>query len=317
MARFILRRLLLALITLWILVTIVFVIVAVLPSDIGRTILGPFAPAESVAQLNHKLGTDRPMLTQYVDSIKHVVTFQFGDSYQLNKPVTGLVLTALGRSAKLAVLALVMTVPLAILAGMFAARRRDRLIDRLIVVLGLASSSIPEFVTGTILVVVVGVKLGWLPVLAQAPDGAGFFEGLRYLLLPSLSLVIVYFGYIARMARAGTIAALASDYTRTAVMKGLTPSRVLFRHVTRNALVPTVAVVGVQVGYLFGGLIGVERIFNYSGLGATILSAVKAKDVPVLQASVLVIGIVYMVATLAADLVISWMNPRARIGGAS
>ena len=119
------------------------------------------------------------------------------------------------------------------------------------------------------------------------------------------------------MARAGTIAALASDYTRTAVMKGLTPGRVLFRHVTRNALVPTVAVVGVQIGYLFGGLIGVERIFNYSGLGATILSAVKAKDVPVLQACVLVIGIVYMVATLAADLVISWMNPRARIGGAS
>ena len=179
---------------------------------------------------------------------------------------------------------------------------------------GLASSSIPEFVTGSILAIVVGVKLGWLPVLARVPEGAGPLTELKYLLLPALSMAIVYFGYIARMTRAGTIAALGADYTRTAVMKGLPSGYIMRHHVLRNALVPTVAVIGVQIGYLFGGLIGVEKIFNYAGLGQLLLTAVKAKDIPVLQAGVIVIGIVYMFATLAADLLIAWMNPRARLG---
>src|SRR6185312_11800145 len=313
MARFIARRLLLSLVTLWLLITIVFIIANVLPNDIGRTILGPFAPQESVDALNERLGTNRPLGVRYVESIVGVFTFDFGDSYLSNKPVLPSLSAAIGRSAKLAGLALLITIPTAVLAGLFAARRRDRPIDRGIVLLGVTSSSIPEFVTGTILVVVVGVQLKWLPVIATTPPGASIPTQVAALLMPAIAMAIVYFGYIARMTRAGTIEVLQSDYIRTATMKGLTTGQVMRRHVLRNALVPTVAVIAVQIGYLFGGIIAVERIFNYNGMGATMLSAAQHKDLPMLTAGVVVIGIVYMVATLVADLLIAWMNPRIRL----
>lgn len=313
MARFISRRLLLSLITLWLLATIVFIIANVLPNDIGRTILGPFAPQESVDALNEKLGTNRPILVQYVDSIVGVFTLDFGDSYLTGQPVLPQILDAMVRSTKLAGLALFLTIPIAILAGLYAARRRDKPQDRAIVLLGLTSSSIPEFVTATILVVVVGVQLQLLPVLATPPPNADIPTQIRYLLMPATAMAIVYFGYIARMTRAGTIDVLQSDYTRTAAMKGLTTGQTMRRHVLRNALIPTVAVIAVQVGYLFGGIIAVEKIFNYNGMGQTMLFAAQRKDIPMLTAGAIVIGIVYMLATLAADMITAWMNPRIRL----
>jgi peptide/nickel transport system permease protein len=313
MARFIARRLLLSLLTLWLLASIVFMIVNVLPNDVGRTILGPFAPQESVDAFNERLGTNRPLVERYVDSIVGVFTFDFGDSFVNGRPVLPQLSEAIVRSAKLAGLALAITIPVAIIAGLYAARRRDRPTDRAIVLLGVTSSSIPEFVTGTILVVVVGVQLGLLPVLATPPRNADIPTQIRYLLLPALAMAIVYFGYIARMTRAGTIDVLQSDYTRTATMKGLTTSQVMRHHVLRNALIPTVAVIAVQIGYLFGGIIAVERIFAYPGMGQTMLFAAQRKDIPMLTAGVIIVGIVYMLATLIADLVIAWMNPRIRL----
>lgn len=313
MVRFIARRLLLALVTLWLLATIVFIITNVLPSNVGRTILGPFAPQETVDALNERLGTNRPLPVRYLGSMRGLVTLDFGNSFVSGKAVLPQVLGAVGRSAKLAGLALLITIPVSIAAGLYAARRRDRRADRAIVLLGVTLSSIPEFVTGTILVVIVGVQLGWLPVLATAPDNANILTQIRYLLMPALAMAIVYFGYIARMTRAGTIEVLQSDYTRTALMKGLTTGQTMRRHVLRNALVPTVAVIAVQVGYLFGGIIAVEKIFNYNGMGSTMLFAAQFKDLPMLTAGVIVIGIVYMAATLTADLIIAWMNPRIRL----
>ena len=313
MRRFILRRVLLSLVTLWLLATIVFIIANVLPNDVGRTILGPFAPQANVDALNDRLGTNDPMLEQYVRSIRSLVTLDFGNSFVSGQPVIPQLAAAIGRSAKLAGLALLLTIPIAIIAGLYAGRRRDRLADRAIVLLGVTLSSIPEFVIGTFLVVLVGVQLGWLPVLAMIPDTAGPIDQLRYLLMPALAMAIVYFGYIARMTRAGTIEVLESDYIRTATMKGLTTGQTMRRHVLRNALVPTVAVIGVQIGYLFGGIIGVEKIFNYNGMGQLMLFAAQRKDIPMLQAGAIVVGIVYMIATLTADLIIAWMNPRARL----
>jgi peptide/nickel transport system permease protein len=253
------------------------------------------------------------LLERYIDSMVGVVTLDFGNSFVTNQPVLPTLAAAIGRSAKLAGLALVITIPIAIAAGLFAARRRDRPADRAVVLLGLTSSSIPEFVTGTILVVVVGVQLKLLPVIATPPRNADFLTELRYLLMPALAMAIVYFGYIARMTRAGTIEVLQSDYTRTATMKGLTTRQTMIRHVLRNALIPTVAVIAVQIGYLFGGIIAVERIFNYNGMGQTMLFAAQRKDIPTLTAGAIIIGIVYMLATLAADLIIAWMNPRIRL----
>jgi peptide/nickel transport system permease protein len=313
MARYVTRRVMLSIITLWLIVTIVFVIVSVLPGNVGRQLAGPFAPQETVDQINERLGTDDPLPTQYVRLLKNTVTFDFGDSFQQNRPVSEVLGDAFFRSAKLVVLALIMTIPLAVAAGVFAARRKNKLADRSIVTLGLASSSIPDFVSGVVLVYVFGVLLGWFPTRAQPPNGAGFFTQLHHLFLPALALTIVYFGYIARITRVGMIKALDADYTRTATMKGLSNRQILHRHVLRNGLQPTVAVIGIQIGYLFGSLVALEIIFSYPGMGSTIFNAASRNDLPVLEAAVILVGIIYMLTTLAADLTIAWMNPRARV----
>jgi peptide/nickel transport system permease protein len=302
-------------ITLWIIATIVFVIVNVLPVDIGRQVLGPTANSADVAALNAKLGTDQPLLEQYLRSLKNLVTLDFGDSFQTGGPVMDLLLPALGRSAKLAILAFVITIPLSIGAGIFAARRRDTLADRVVVNAGLASSSLPDFVIASVLLAVFAVNWGLGSVYANVPPGTSFFGQLEYLLLPAMAMVVAYFGYIARMTRAGVITALQADYTRTATMKGLSAGQVMRSHVLRNALAPTITVISVQIGYLFGALIGVEKVFNYAGLGTMILNAVAKKDIPVLQTAVLMVGIIYMISTFLADLLIAALNPRIRLEG--
>ena len=162
-----------------------------------------------------------------------------------------------------------------------------------------------------------GVFLHWLPVISTIPDGTSMAGQLRYLLLPAMAMAIVYFGYIARMIRAGTIKALESDYARTATMKGLNETQLIRGHIFRNAVPPTITVISVQVGYLFGGIIAVEKVFNYSGLGQQIAVAVSAKDLPLLQGCVLIVGTIYMIATLVADIVIAWLNPRVRLQAGS
>ncbi|MEI8238722.1 MAG: ABC transporter permease [Actinomycetota bacterium] len=313
MGRYLARRLLSALVTLWLLATIVFATVNVLPGDVGRKILGAFAPKEDVAAFNHRLGTDRPMLQQYLTSMKNLVTFHFGDSYASGSSVRSVIFPALFRSGKLALLAFVITIPLSIVAGIFAARRQDKLADRSIVTLGLATSSIPEFVTAAVLLSVFCVHWKIGKVFANPEPGTSVVGQLQYLFFPAMAMVIAYFGYITRMTRAGVIQALHSDYARTATMKGLSKNQVMRRHILRNALAPTITVISVQIGYLFGGIIGVEKVFNYSGLGSTMLISVGSKDIPVLQGAVLLVGIIYMVSTLSADLLIAFLNPRVRL----
>jgi peptide/nickel transport system permease protein len=315
MTRYVLRRVAFSIVTLWLVVTIVFMINNVFPSDVGRRLAGPFQSQEVVDQINEELGTNDPLLEQYGRMLKSVVTLDFGDSYVQNKPVTEVIGAAFWRSLKLAAYALVLTIPLSVVAGIFAARRQGTVADRTIVTAGLASSSIPDFVSSVIVQVLIGWKLGWFHVTARAPDGSSWLTQLSYLTLPALSAAIIYFGYIARMTRAGIIRALESDYTRTATMKGLSPTQVIRHHVLRNGLQPTISVIGVQVGYLLGSLVVIERIFNYPGLGLTIANA-AAKDPPVLVGGVLVVAIVYMISTLCADLILAWMNPRARLRGA-
>jgi peptide/nickel transport system permease protein len=206
-----------------------------------------------------------------------------------------------------------MTTPIAIGAGLIAAKYRDSRLDRTIVLVGLATSSIPEFVTGALLAVIFGVQLGWFPSVATIPAGTSLWGQLDYLVLPAAAMAIVYFGYIARMMRSGTIRALESDYTRTATMKGLTGTQVMFKHALRNSLAPTITVISVQIGYLFGGIVGVELVFNYPGLSRVILDSVNDLDLPVLQVAVIIVGGIYMITTLLADLIIAWLNPRARL----
>jgi peptide/nickel transport system permease protein len=314
MLRFALRRLGLAVITLVILIAVIFLLTRVFPSDPARQLAGPFAPQERVDALTEQYGLDDPLWQQFWRMVVNVFTLDFGESFSSpGTDVVDLVRPALANSAKLVVFALVLTLPISILGGIVAARKKDTMVDRSIVTLGLASASIPEFVSGVLLQYLFGVRLGWFPAIANIPDDAGFFTTLNHLFLPALAIVIVYFGYIARITRAGTIAALEADYTRTAFMKGLTTSQVMRRHVLRNSLQPTVAVTGTQIGYLFGGLVGLEIVFNYPGLGRLIFKAATTPDFPLLQAGVITVAVIFMATTLAADLIIAWMNPRARL----
>jgi peptide/nickel transport system permease protein len=288
----------------------------VLPGDVARRILGPFADQRAVDTLNHELGTDRSLITQYLDWIGGVLTGDLGESQSLRVPVSDILWPALQNSAKLALLAFVIVVPLAILGGVTAARHEGEARDRFISIGGLSCTAIPEFVWAVTLLIVFSLGLGLFPSTAQFPDGAGPLTQLKYLFLPAMCLVFVLFGYISRMARAGTIEALDADYTRTAYIKGLPERTVIRRHVLRNSLLPTIAVVATQLGYMFGGLVVVEFIFNYNGLGQVLFRAAQAKDFPLLQSSVLLIGVVFLVVTLIADILYSVLNPRVRLGSA-
>lgn len=292
-----------------------FFVGQVLPGSVGRLLLGPFADQEAVDALNTSLGLDRPLVVQYLTWIRDFIQGDMGVSYVYRSSVTTLVAEALANSLKLAAVAFVVVVPLGILGGVVAALNRNRPIDRIISIGGLSMTVLPEFVTGIFLILIFGVWLRWLPISAAWPRDAGMMTQLYYLILPAMPLILVLFGYIARMARSGMIEALQSDWTRTAVLKGLPWRVVIWRHVLRNALLPTITVIATQTGYLIGGLVVVETLFRYQGIGSLVFTAAKGKDFPVLQAGILTIGIVYTLATLAADLLYSVLNPRIWLGG--
>jgi peptide/nickel transport system permease protein len=312
MGRYILKRLGFALVTLWILSVIVFLAGQVLPGDPGRAVLGPLAAKTAVAALDHQLGVDKPLLSQYWHWLSHFP----GTSLTYSAPIGPILTTALGNSLKLAVFAFVIVVPLGIVLGVVAALNVGKPIDRIISVVGLSGTTVPEFVSGILVILIFAIGLKFLPETAAAPPGSGFFTTLKYLILPVVPLVLVLFGYIMRMARAGTIEALDSDYARTATLKGLPRAQMIRRHILRNSLLPTVTVVATQTGYLIGGLVVVEQLFDYQGIGHLVVTAATNKDFPMLEAGVLTIGVVYMLVTLIADVAYSLLNPRIRLAGA-
>lgn len=305
----------LALLTLWLLSVLIFAGGHLLPGNVGRAMLGPFADQTAVDVLNHEMGTDRPLLVQYGDWVSGFVTGDLGQSYAYRSPVAPFLAAALLNSAKLAAVAFVLVVPLGILGGVIAALYRGRAPDRILSVVGLSATVVPEFVSGILLILIFGVWLRWFPISATWDDGEGPLTQLYHLILPAIPLVLILFGYIARMARAGMIEALDADYTRTAVLKGLSWSQVIWRHVLRNALLPTISVIATQTVYLIGGLVVIEILFHYQGIGSLIYTAAKKKDFPMLQAGVMAIGALFALTTLLADLFYARLNPRIRYRG--
>ncbi len=312
MATFLLRRFGLMLLTLWLLSLIVFFAGQVLPGDPGRAILGPLAAQSAVQALETQLGVNSPLLTRYFSWLGGIFHGDLGLSYAYRSAVAPFVWHAMFNSLKLAALAFVVVVPLGIAGGVLAALRAGRLTDRIISVTGLSLATVPVFVSGIVVIILFAVTWKVLPVTASAGAGAPAGAQFEHLILPAIPLVFVLFGYFARMARAGTIDALAADYTRTAVLKGLPRRTVLLRHVLRNSLLPTITVIATQTGYLIGGLVVVETLFNYQGIGNLIYKAAQAKDFPMLEAGVLTVGVVYALATLAADLLLISLSPRLR-----
>ncbi|WP_190815835.1 ABC transporter permease [Saccharopolyspora pogona] len=312
--RFVLRRLLAAVLTLAGLSVAVFALVQLLPGNLGRSILGQYASEEQVAALNASLGVDRPFFTRYFDWLAGFLSGDWGMSQRLAVPARDIVLERLSHSVVLAAAALVVVVPLAIAAGAYAALCRGRFIDRTISILGVSLMAIPEFVSGVLLLVVFGVYLRWFPVQSSVPSWNPA-DIVQQLALPVIPLCFILFGYIARMMRATTIDVLDQNYTRTATLKGISMRQVFFRHVLRNAILPTITVIAGQAGYLIGGLVIVETLFSYPGIGNFAYESAKFHDVAPLNDSVVVIGATVLVINLLGDVLSAWLNPRIRRGG--
>ena len=314
MLKYVAKRLGLALLTVFVVTTAIFFMTNILPGDPATRILGNLAERENVAKLRKDMGLDKPLLVQYWNWLSNTLTGDFGKSIQHRVPVIDYIMPAIGLSLRLAAVAFVITVPLSILGGITAGVFRGRPLDRTITVGGLSAAVVPEFVWAVLLVFFVGVRLKWLPTSAYPGPDNDVLTYIHHLLLPSLALVLVLFGYISRIARAGVIEAYDSDYVRTSVLKGLPRRTVVNRHVLRNALLPTIAVVASQVPYLIGGLVAVERVFNYPGFGTILIKAVQYRDYPVLQSSVLIVAVVIVLAQLLADILFALLNPRIRQG---
>ena len=312
MRQFLVKRLGLTLVTLVLISFAVFLVAQILPGDVGRAMLGPYASNVQVKAFDHQLGVDRPLPVQYWTWITNFIRGNWGQSYLLSTPVRPLVFQRLLNSLALGAFALLLILPISIGLGVVAALDYGKLGDRIISIVGLSLIALPEFVIGILLLVVFSIQLGWFPVASTVPS-ANPVDIVRQLLLPSIPLMLVLFGYISRMARAGTIVSLNSNYARTAVLKGLPRRVVLRRHILRNSLLPTITVVSVQIGYLVGALVVIETLFNYPGMGKLVLDSAVGHDIPMLEATMLMVAIIYMVSNLIADILLAVLNPRIRL----
>jgi peptide/nickel transport system permease protein len=312
MLRFFVRRLGFVALTLILSSVIIFVATQVLPGDVATMMLGRFATPEAKQELRQDLGLDRPAIVQYGTWLGGFVRGDWGTSISTRTEIRPLVLERLQNSAMLAVVAFALFVPVGILLGLIAALRRNSWADQTISIGALAFIGLPEFVTALFLISIFSIQLGWFPSQSAIAPDTGFIEAFPYLVLPGVTVALTSLAYVVRMTRSSTVDVLQTDYVRTANLKGLAPRKVLFTHVLRNSLLPTVTVVAISVGWLFGGLIITEQVFGYPGIGRLLLFAIQRRDLPLIQATTLLIVFIYSFANLIADVLYAYLNPRIR-----
>ncbi|MBC8100672.1 MAG: ABC transporter permease [Armatimonadetes bacterium] len=315
MPRYVIRRLLLLVVTMLITSVIIFALTQLLPGDIARLQLGRDASDAQLTAFRTAYGLNDPITQQYTRWLGGFITGNWGISYSSGSPaVRPLVLERLQNSLRLGALTLLISVPLSILLGLGAALRENQWLDSVISVFSLAVVGLPEFVTATVLIGVFAIQLDWFPATSLVDPSFTLGDWLRVLTLPALTATLVLVGYITRLTRAGVIEELKKPYVRTAVLKGLPQRQVVIKHVLRNALLPTITVIGLSIGWLIGGLIVIESVFNYPGLGSLLVTAVEQKNIPLLQAIVMVIIFFFAASNLVADLLYALLNPRIRLG---
>lgn len=313
MSRYVARRLAFLVITLLLTSLIVFVVTQWLPGDVARVILGREASEPALAALRAELGLDKPLPLQYLSWLGRFLTGDWGTSYSTGLPVRNLVLERAGNSMMLAGLTLLIAVPLSVFLGVVAGLKADKPLDATISIGSLAVVGLPEFVTGLILIEVLALRLHLFPANSSIRPGTGFFEALPQLVLPALTATFVLLAYVTRLTRAGVVEEMRQGYVRTATLKGLPRRTVVGRHVLRNALLPTITVLAISFGWLIGGLIVIENVFNYPGLGRLMTFAIDRRDLPLMQAITLLTVLVFALANLGADLLYAALNPRIRL----
>lgn len=295
---------------------IVFAITQILPGNAAVMILGQNATDTELQTLELQLGLDRPWYAQYFAWLGGVLTGNAGTSMVSNRPVVEMILPALGRSLLLAGVTLVAVTVIAILLGVLAAVKRGKLTDIVISIITYPGVCVPEFIVGTLLIVLLArPELGWFPAGGFSPIEDGWWPFVSHLILPVAALTFILASHISRQIRSEMIDVLKSDYVRSATIKGLGRGTVLFRHALPNAMLPTLTILALDIGYLIGGIVVIEEVFAYPGLGRLIIFATQSRDLPLIQAGVLVMAAVYATANLLADLAHAWFDPRVQLDG--
>lgn len=319
MYRYILRRLGFLLLTLLLTSIIIFFVTRALPGDVCRVILGREAGGAAVQTCREELGLNNSLPVQYFQWLGNFVAGNWGDSFSTRQPILPIVLGRLQNSMLLTVVTLVISIPLAVGLGVIAGLNENKAVDNTISVFSLSVVGLPEFVTGLVLIQIFSFEfrrlgLPYLPATSSVLPETGFLDTLPLLILPAVTATLVLLAYIARLTRAGVIEELKQPYVRTADLKGLPRRSVVYKHVLRNALLPTITVIAISFGWLISGLVVIENVFNYPGLGRLLVFAIDRRDLPMLQDITMVTVTVFALANLAADLLYAVLNPRIRLG---
>jgi peptide/nickel transport system permease protein len=314
MTAFLLRRFAFFALTLFLTSIMVFAAARLLPGDVARAILGRDAGEAAVENLRRELGLDQPFFMQYANWLAGFVRGDWGDSFSQRQPIMPLVMQRLGNSLRLALVAMLIAIPPAVILGLLAGLNENKPFDTLFSLGSLILVGIPEFIVGIILINVVALGWKWFPASASIPPDTPFIDALPRLILPSLTVAAVLLAYIGRLVRVGVINELQKPYVRTATLKGLSYWQVVFGHVLRNALLPAITVIAISLGWLVSGLVVIENVFSYPGLGRLMVFAINNRDLPLIQAGVMISVTVFAGANLIADLLYAALNPRIRLG---
>lgn len=307
MAAYFISRLFSAALVVFGVTCLVFALIHLVPGDPVEVMLGETASPADRDALRAELGLDRPLPTQFAEYLRGLVHLDLGTSLHSQRPIADILIERIPATAELAIASLVVAVALALPLGIVAARRRDSGWDLGAMSFSMLGVSIPNFVMGPVLILVFSVWLKWLPVSGR--------EGAGSLVLPALTLGTALAAILSRMVRAALLEVLSEDYIRTARAKGLREREVVVRHALRNAMLPVITVLGLQLGTLLGGAVITEFVFSWPGVGQLTIEAIQRRDYPVLQACVLLISLAYVIVNTATDLVYAWLDPRIRLEG--
>ena len=312
--RLVAGRILLSLLTLLLVSAIIFTIIEILPGDVATRILGRDATAESLAVLRAQLHLTDPAIVRYVRWLAAMLQGDFGRALTSSRPITQILAPRIFNTVLLSGLAFLIYLPLALVPALFQAVNRDRPIDHGFSVITLVLLSTPDFLLGTLLLITFVITIPILPAISLVDASSTTAQYLRAMTLPAVTLAIVMAVYAVRMLRDNLIEVLDSEYVRMAELKGLPRRKVLLRHALPNALVPTLNVTALNLGYLVGGVVIVEKVFSYPGFGSLLVDSLQLRDVPLIEATVLIAAAVYIAANLLADLGAILLNPRLRTG---
>ncbi|MFB6361939.1 MAG: ABC transporter permease [Halobacteriales archaeon] len=309
------KRIVVAVLSVLIVVSVVFGMTEALPGTAANIALGTAQTEEAVQQLEQQMGLNRPLHVRYFEFLVSTVTLSFGDSFISGQPVMNTLAPAVRKTLELALVATFLSIFTAIPLGVMAAAKRRSIFDNLSLNLSYILVSVPSFVSATLLLLVfTQPPLAFFPSGGYEPLSKGVFTWLHHIVLPAVSLNVVIFAYVLRQTRSSMIETLESDYIRTARLKGVGEGKVLMRHALRNGLLPTVTVVAINFGWMMGAVVIVEEIFSYPGVGQLIVRAITSRDLPVLQAAILVPTVAFIAANLLADIIYTIMDPRIGLG---